>query len=89
MANDSKTQIFRGNSYTEALLKAKKEYGSDFSIVTRRDVREANLFSKLTSGKLGGDNVSVELEVAPGLPEPGKSRQKPLTSSESITMRSL
>ncbi len=88
MANDSKTQIFRGNSYTEALLKAKKEYGSDFSIVTRRDVREANLFSKLTSGKLGGDNVAVELEVAPGPPEPVKSRKKPLTAPEHPLLRS-
>ncbi len=72
MPSDAKTQIFRGNSYTEALLKAKKVFGGDFSIVTRRDVREANLFSKLTSGKLGGDNVAVELEVAPGPPEHGR-----------------
>lgn len=70
---DPKTQVFRGNSYTEALLKAKKVFGGDFSIVTRRDVREANLFSKLTSGKLGGDNVAVELEVAASLPEPRRT----------------
>lgn len=70
MTKTSKTQVFRGTTYTEAILKAKKEFGSDFSIVKRRDVRESNLFSKLTSGKLGGDNLAVELEVAPGPFEP-------------------
>lgn len=88
MPSDAKTQIFRGNSYTEALLKAKKVFGGDFSIVTRRDVREANLFSKLTSGKLGGDNVAVELEVAPGPPEPRRPEPKRLSGGEHPLLRS-
>lgn len=75
-AKQSKTQIFRGKTYTEALVKAKSELGADFSIVTRRDVREANLFSKLTSGKLGGDCLAVELEVTPTLPEPVEVKQE-------------
>ncbi len=69
MANDSQTAIVKAPTYTEALFKAKTMFGSDFSIVSRRDVRESNLFSKLTSGKLGGDALAVELEIAPGLPE--------------------
>ena len=88
MARESKTQIFRGTSYTEALLKAKREFGNDFSIVTRRDVREANLFSKLTSGKLGGDNLAVELEVAVGPLEPRKTEKKPLGPGEHPLLRS-
>lgn len=74
-AKNSKTQVFRGTTFTEALLKAKKEFGNEISIVKRRDVREANLFSKLTSGKLGGDNLAVELEVAPFHPEPKTARE--------------
>ncbi len=69
MANDSKTAIVKAPTYTEALVKAKTMFGSDFSIVSRRDIKESNLFSKLTSGKLGGDALAVELEIAPGLPE--------------------
>ncbi|MCD8349261.1 MAG: hypothetical protein LUC93_01445 [Planctomycetaceae bacterium] len=75
MAKNSKTQIFRGKTYTEALVKAKSQLGADFSIVTRRDVREGNLFSKLTSGKLGGDCLAVELEVAP-MAEPEVAKDK-------------
>lgn len=87
-AKNSKTQVFRGTTYTEALLKAKKEFGSEFSIVKRRDVREANLFSKLTSGKLGGDNLAVELEVAPSSPEPKAKEPPPLTGAAHPLLRS-
>lgn len=87
-ANNSKTQVFRGTTYTEALLKAKKEFGSELNIVKRRDVREANLFSKLTSGKLGGDNLAVELEVAPALPEPEETKPTPLTGAAHPLLRS-
>ena len=74
MSRDSKTQIFKGKTYTEALVKAKSKLGKDISIVNRRDVRESNLFSKLTSGKLGGDSLSVELEVALTPPEPARAK---------------
>lgn len=70
MPKHSKTQVFRGASYTEAVMKAKKEFGNDFNIVKRRDVFEPNLLGKLTSGKLGGDSLAVELEVAPASTEP-------------------
>lgn len=72
---DGKTHIFRGKTYVEAVAKAKTKLGKDISIVNRRDVKESNLFSKLTSGKLGGESLSVELEVAvtpPGEPETPK-----------------
>ncbi len=69
MAKSMKTRVFRGKTLTEALVKAKSSMGPNISIVTRRDVTEATLFSKLTSGKLGGDALSVELEVAVAEPE--------------------
>ncbi len=75
MANDSKTAIVKAPTYTEALVKAKTMFGSDFSIVSRRDIKESNLFSKLTSGKLGGDALAVELEIAPGLPEASEKKK--------------
>ncbi len=76
MARDGKTHIFRGKTVVEAMAKAKTKLGKDFSIVNRRDIRESNLFSKLTSGKLGGDTLSVELEVAELPPEPSKSARR-------------
>lgn len=88
MAKTSNTQVFRGSTYTDALLKAKKEFGSEFSIVKRRDIREANLLGKLTSGKLGGDNLAVELEVAPAPPEPEVKEQKPPTGAAHPLLRS-
>lgn len=69
MVKDSKTHIFRGKTYVEAMTKAKSKLGKDISIVKRRDIREENLFSKLTSGKLGGESLAVELEVAVAVPE--------------------
>ncbi len=69
MARDGKTHIFRGKTVVEAMAKARNKLGKDFSIVNRRDIRESNLFSKLTQGKLGGDALSVELEVAELPPE--------------------
>ncbi len=63
MAKDGKTHIFRGKTYVEAVAKAKTKLGKDISVVKRREIREDNLFSKLTSGKLGGESLAVELEV--------------------------
>ena len=78
MPSDGKTHIFRGKTYVEAVAKAKTKLGKDISIVNRRDVRESNLFSKLTSGKLGGDTLAVELEVAVTQPEPRKAAAIPV-----------
>lgn len=89
MAKTSKTQVFRGSTYTDALLKAKKEFGSEFSIVKRRDIKEANLLGKLTSGKLGGDNLAVELEVAPAPPPKAETKEsKPPTGAAHPLLRS-
>lgn len=87
-AKTSKTRVFRGNSYTEALLKAKKEFGSEFNIVKRRDVQESNLFGRLTSGKLGGDILAVELEVAPAEPEAPAPEAKPPVGGAHPLLRS-
>ncbi len=78
MARDGKTHIFRGKTVVEAMAKAKTKLGKDFSIVNRREIRESNLFSKLTSGKLGGDNLAVELEVAELEPESSRNSRRPV-----------
>lgn len=77
MGRERKTQIFKGKTYTEALVKAKSKLGKDFDIVERRDVRQGTLFSNLLSGRLGGGNLSVELEVSPMKPgeEPAEPKQ--------------
>ena len=61
---ESKTQIFRGRTFTEAVAKAKHDLGKDIVVVNRRDVRQKNLFNRLSAGKLGGETLEVELEVA-------------------------
>ncbi|MDR3077480.1 MAG: hypothetical protein LBV15_01805 [Planctomycetota bacterium] len=60
---ESKTQIFRGRTFTEAVTKAKHDLGKDIVVVNRRDVRQKNLFNRLSAGKLGGETLEVELEV--------------------------
>lgn len=73
MARDGKTHIFTGKTFVEAVAKAKTKLGKDISVVKRRDVPEKkNLFSLLNGGKLGGDSLSVELEVAVTPPEEKK-----------------
>ena len=76
MANDGKTHVFRAKTYAEAVAMATTKLGKDISVVTRRDVREKNLFSKLTSGKLGGESLAVELEVAVLPPEPLEKKKE-------------
>ncbi|MDR1519022.1 MAG: hypothetical protein LBU23_02615 [Planctomycetota bacterium] len=60
----NKTHVFRGRTCAEAMSKAKSKLGRDIAIVERRDVKPENLFSRLTSGRLGGGALEVELEVA-------------------------
>lgn len=75
MAKNGETHIFRAKTYTEAVSKARNKLGKDISIVTRRDVRDGSLFSKLTSGKLGG--LAVELEVTVAKPKPKEEKPAP------------
>ena len=87
MARDGKTHIFKGKTYVEAVAKAKTKLGKDISIVKRRDVKEANLFSKLTSGKLGGDSLSVELEVAVAPPAARPAKKEEATTNPNPLLR--
>ncbi|MCC8109491.1 MAG: hypothetical protein LIQ30_10715 [Planctomycetes bacterium] len=87
MAKHAKTQIIKAPTYTEAVAKAKMMLGADFSIVSRRDIKEKTLFSKFMTGKLGGDALAVELEVAPGPVEP-PSGKRPEPARENPLLRS-
>lgn len=83
MARDGKTHIIRAKTFTEAVSKAKSKFGSDFNIVTRRDIREeAGLFRKLTGGKLEAPEVELEIMPAsdrkPSDPKPGPVAPNPL-----------
>ncbi len=80
MAKRRNTHVFRGKTCTEAIRKARAKLGKNILIVNRRNVRIENLFSKLTSGKLGGDSVEVELEVEVG--SPGEQPEAPAARSE-------
>ena len=76
--HEGKTHVFRGKTCAEAMSKAKSKLGRDIVIVERRDVKLDSLFGRLTSGKLGGDSLEVELEVAmanqDAAPEPSRSK---------------
>ena len=63
MAKSGSTHVFRGKTFNEAVHKATSKLGKNINLVERRDVKVENLFSKITSGKLGGDSVEVELVV--------------------------
>lgn len=69
MAKKHRTHVFRGKTCTDAINKAKAKLGKNISVVSRRNVKMENLFSKLTAGKLGGDSIEVELEVAVNDPD--------------------
>ena len=88
MAKSTKTRIFKGRTVTEALVKAKNSMGPNISIVSRRNITESNLFSKLTSGKLGGDTLSVELEVAIADPEPEAEEKKAMPAGPHPLLKS-
>lgn len=88
MAKSKNTRIFKGRTLTEALVKAKNSLGPNISVVNRRDVTESNLFSKLTSGKLGGDTLSVELEVAIDEPEKEVEEKKPVPTGSHPLLKS-
>ncbi|MDR1612114.1 MAG: hypothetical protein LBT97_04940 [Planctomycetota bacterium] len=77
MAKRGATHVFRAKTCTEAIGKATAKLGRNISIVNRREVREENLFSKLTAGKLGGDMMEVELEVEVSEPDAAKSGTEP------------
>ena len=64
MAKSVTNHIFRGRTIAEAMAKATTKLGKDIHIVERREIRVENLFSKLSSGKLGGESLAVELEVS-------------------------
>lgn len=83
MAKDGKTHIFRAKTYTEAVSKARNKLGKDISIVTRRDIQEGSLFSKLTSGKLGG--LAVELEVTVAKPKPKEEKPAPIAPNHLLS----
>ena len=73
MAKSTKTRIFKAKTVGEAVAKAKASLGPNFSIVNRRDITESNLFSRM---KLGGETLSVELEVSLDDPEPPVEERK-------------